>query len=116
MTVDPVQKYTDLTFGLLLVLALVAVYLSDLTDIWVGIGIGIFIGYIVHVGSEMVKFQSVIGEVEDTVEDVGERVENVEQTVETVEDESKRAREVSEETKEQVEETKEQVEANGGDA
>lgn len=109
MTIDPVQKYTDLTFGLLITFALVAIYLTDLTNIWVGIGIGICIGYVVHVGSAMVTFHSVIGDVEESVEHVEETVENVEETVETVESEAERAREVSEETKEQVEEV------NGGD-
>lgn len=102
---DAVQKYTDLTYGVLLFLGLVAVYAFDTPEL-AFLGIGIFIGYVVHVGSEMVEFSRV----QEDVEETREAVESVEEKVESVEEKTEEAAEKAGEATDQVEETKEAVE------
>lgn len=109
---DAVQKYTDLTYGFLLLVGMIAMYAFDVPEL-AFLGIGIFIGYVVHVGSEMVEFSRVQESVEETrevTESAKETVESVEQKVDSIEEKTEQAAEKAEAATDTAEETKEAVE------
>lgn len=100
---NPIQKYTDLTYGTLLLCGLLSVALFE-NSLSIGLGIGIFIGYIVHVGSEMIEFNKQLDSVEESAENAEARSEEVYEKVEETADKI-------EETSERVEETRDKVQS-----
>ena len=96
---DPIQKYTDLTYGFLLLVGLVLIKVFPAHDMLVGFGVGLFIGYVVHVGSQMISFDRMLKSFE-------EKTETMEKTAQTMEEKT----EVMEKTAQSMEEKVESVE------
>lgn len=101
---EVVQRYTDLTYGILILIGLVSVMFFSHHQLAVGFGIGVFVGYSVHVASGMAQFSRQMDDVEEAQE---EAVEKVEETAEKVEETVEKV----EETQETIEETRETVDS-----
>lgn len=94
---DPIQKYTDLTYGVLLLLGLLSTAIFS-TGLAIGFGVGVFLGYGVHVGSKMFEHRRHMDAIEDVKEKSEETVEKVEETQEKVEETQEAVEKVEEHT------------------
>lgn len=110
---DPIQRYTDLAYGTAILVGTVlltiegAIFGLGQSMFGLGLGVGIYVGFAIHVGSQMIAYDKMT----KSVEKVEETVDDVKESVESVEGKAEETIEKVEETTDTVSETKEKVES-----